>query len=222
MRLLREEEQDTVPAFFEMPQFSKRIAASGRSVSMAPLRNIRLDQSGFDSPEDEDEKTVDESLLEQHVKADVTDLGNITPDLELEISRLRRYTKEEGTNEWETLKVENWIVIEALNHQPLTLKFNLSEALVSLLIFLFLFLFLQKLSIGYFWLGLAMHFFRRPLFTMKPQYSAVRARATFKGDAMDIGREYIKSYGDLDGLLDEYRELSRNDHTITTSETIEL
>lgn len=69
-------------------------------MSLAPFRHSRLEQSGFDSPSPEDEedydnKTGEESLLEDKplVRSEINDMGTITPDLELEISRLRRFVK---------------------------------------------------------------------------------------------------------------------------------
>lgn len=94
-------------------------AVSARSMSLAPFRHSRLDQSGFDSPtpeeEDDDEKkTGEESLLEDKpVRSELKNMGSVTPDLELEISRLRRFVKQESDGEWETIKVANGIMVEA-------------------------------------------------------------------------------------------------------------
>lgn len=108
-------------------------------MSLAPFRHSRLDQSGFDSPspeeEEDDNKTGEESLLDDKgPRAEGKDMGSITPDLELEVSRLRRFVKQDADSEWQTIKVTNGVMIEAQNPQPLKLVFSKLHALLYLLV----------------------------------------------------------------------------------------
>lgn len=54
------------------------------------------------------------------------------------------------------------------------------------------------LNIGYFWLGLCIQFLNfkklRTIFSIKPKYSLLKARALVKGDPIDLGREILKNY----------------------------
>lgn len=84
-------------------------------------------------------------------------------------------------------------------------------------------------EIGYFWLGLALQLVNSKrflsIFQLRTQYpSSIRARTVFKGEPIDIGREFLRSYPYVDPMVDESREISRDDqsHTFVTSETLDL
>jgi hypothetical protein len=61
--------------------------------------------------------------------------------------------------------------------------------------------------LGYFWLGLIMQLVSfktlKGLVSVRPKYSLLKARTLIKGDAYDLGREYLKNYQFFDYMLAE-------------------
>ena len=61
--------------------------------------------------------------------------------------------------------------------------------------------------LGYFWLGLIMQLVSfktlKGLVSVRPKYTLLKARTLIKGDAYDLGREYLKNYHFFDYMLAE-------------------
>jgi hypothetical protein len=61
--------------------------------------------------------------------------------------------------------------------------------------------------LGYFWLGLIMQLVSfktlKGLVSVRPKYTLLKARTLIKGDAYDLGREYLKNCQFFDYMLAE-------------------
>lgn len=57
---------------------------------------------------------------------------------------------------------------------------------------------LFRLNIGFFWLGFLMQMISfktlKGLFSLRPKYNLLKSRCLIKGDAYDLGREFLKNY----------------------------
>jgi hypothetical protein len=82
--------------------------------------------------------------------------------------------------------------------------------------------------LGYFWLGLIMQLIGfktlKGLVAVRPKYTLLKARTLIKGDAYDLGREYLKSYQFFDYMLAEQIDFLHNKeaHTVITDEVVDL
>lgn len=178
-------------------------------------------------------------------KQGLKDLGNISFDHQNELTKLKNFVTQDVNptdqwrtkhqeNYWETVKVENGVQIEALNPTSNKIDFSKVTLLISIMVYLIAYSCFNKFKeltgwqLGYFWLGLAIQLinFKRvgSLLSFRSRYTLLRARTVIKGDAIDIGREFMKSYADFDIMTPESKELSRHDsdHTIVTCDVIDL
>lgn len=103
--------------------------------------------------------------------------------------------------------------IQALN--PATNKVTINKGklvkhLLTMLLVYFAFILVNLVfgyPLGYFWLGLIMQLvgFKtlKGLVSVRPKYTLLKARTLIKGDAYDLGREYLKNYQFFDYMLAE-------------------
>ncbi len=87
---------------------------------------------------------------------------------------------------------------------------------------------LLGLKLSYFWLGFALQLVSywklKTVASLSSKYSLLRAKTLLKGDSIEIGRDFLKSYLHFDCMTADQRELSRNEeaHTVITEDLIDL
>ena len=103
--------------------------------------------------------------------------------------------------------------IQALN--PATNKVNVNvgklvKHFLNMLLVYLAFNFVNLVNgnhLGYFWLGLIMQLVSfktlKGLVSVRAKYTLLKARTLIKGDAYDLGREYLKNYQFFDYMLAE-------------------
>jgi hypothetical protein len=114
---------------------------------------------------------------------------------------------------WQTIKFSNEVHIQALNPKCNKITFSKDALIKHIGSMIALFLVFKILNwmfclgLGYFWLGLLMKItsFKtiKGIFTLTPKYSILKARSLIKGEAYDIGREFLKNYQLFDFMLNQ-------------------
>jgi hypothetical protein len=124
--------------------------------------------------------------------------------------------------------------IQALNPQTSCFSFSNFDFILHLLKIVFafyLFDFILKrlnLDLSYFYFGLIVQLINLKglgkIFRFKQRFSLLRSRAVIKGDAQDLGRQFMRNLMKFDYMTTEVKEFIRNDeaHTVINDETFDI
>lgn len=132
------------------------------------------------------------------------------------------------------MKLSNDVHIQALNPKSNKIIINRGKLIkhaITMFIMYWLFKifnYLFGLNIGFFWLGFMMQVISfktlNGLVSVRPKYSILKSRALIKGEAYDLGREFLKSYQFFDFMLAETIDFLHNKeaHSVITDDIIDL